>query len=92
VDSSLQEERDKRDFELRDTRGYFIRESHGIRYDEACEFMEKHEELVPTHKYYDMTRKEQMTDLMRRSNAAYKHGKEQWFQKHEPHLVHWAYT
>jgi len=39
-----------------------------------------------------MTRKEQMTDLMRRTNAAYKHGKEQWFQKHEPHLVHWAYT
>ena len=90
VDSSLQAERDNKDFV--GSPKYFVRPSHIDRYMESCDFMDEHKELNQTHKFYDMTRQEQMKDMMMRANAAYKYGKEKWFVNHEPHLVNWAYT
>ena len=69
-----------------------IRETHYQRYFDAIEFMHEHPELMNTFEFYDMTREEQQKDLMRRTNVAYKYGKEKWFHNHEPHLVHWAYV
>jgi acyl-CoA oxidase len=54
--------------------------------------MDENPELNQSHKFFDMTRQEQMKDMMMRANAAYRLGKEKWFHKHEPHVVHWAYT
>jgi hypothetical protein len=41
--------------------------------------MDSNPELNQTHKFFDMTREEQMKDMMMRANAAYRLGKEKWF-------------
>ena len=71
---------------------FLVRESHVDRYFDAIQFMYDHPELMNKFEFYDMTREEQQKDLMRRSNIAYKYGREKWFHNHEPHIVHWAYV
>ena len=90
VDSSLQEERDKKDWD--GGAMHLVRESHVTLHDEHCDLMESHEELKANHKFYDMTAREKKEDMFRRANAAYRINKKKLFVDHEPHLVHWSYS
>lgn len=90
VNTDLLEEREKKDFNA--GLEILVRDSHVERYFDAIDFMHKTPGLSNTFKFYDMTRQEMQKDLMRRTNLAFKHGREKWFYNHEPHLVHWAYV
>ena len=57
---------------------------------EIRNFIESNPGLVNSHLFYDMTIKEQMKDLMRKSKLAYQLGRDKWFINHEPHMYHWS--
>jgi len=67
--SDLLEERKNKDFNV-GLEG-LVRQSHLNRYFDALKFAQDHPELHNTFEFYDMTRKEQMKDLMRRANFAF---------------------
>jgi len=54
--------------------------------------MESDPRLANSHKFYDMTRGEQMKNLMYKANVAYEIGKQRWFIDHDPKDVHWGYA
>ena len=49
-------------------------------------------ELVNTHKWYDMTREEQLERLYKMANCAYKHGKQRFFLDHECIKLGWIHN
>ena len=52
--------------------------------------MESDPGLLNNHKFYDMTRSEQMMDLMKKANLAYRLGKKKWFLEHNPDEHHFS--
>lgn len=88
--SDLLEERAKKDFT-----GSFLDLYHQPTVQRAKEvyaFMESDPRLHNSHKFYDMTRQEMMTEGLRKANVAYQLGKQKWFLDHDPKEIHWSYS
>jgi len=43
-----------------------------------------------SHKFYEMTRAEQLKDWYRKCNLAFRLGKQRWFLNHDPSNLMWA--
>ena len=59
---------------------------------DAVSFMESDPGLLNSHKFLEMTRQEQMKDLMRKANLSYKLGKKKWFTDHNANEHHFSYV
>lgn len=90
VSSDLLEERAKKDFS-----GSFLElfdQPTLQRIRDCYAFMESDPRLHNSHKFYDMTRQEMMTEGLRKANVAYQLGKQKWWLDHDPKEVHWSYA
>ena len=90
VSSDLQEERDKKDFtgSMSDYFDPYIVK----RMDEVLAFSESDPGLLNSHKFYDMTREEQMQDWYKKSNVAFRLGKQKYFVDSEPTDINWGFV
>ena len=94
VNSDLQEERDKRDFDgkLGDGVKVLLDGATFKRLGEAADFVSGDPVLRNTHKFYDMTKEEMWEHHMAKYNRAFSLDKEKWFKKHECNDVIWGYA
>ena len=53
--------------------------------------MDEHPELANTHKFYDMTRAEQQTHWLKKTNFAYRHYSQEWFKAYKTGEFNWIY-
>jgi hypothetical protein len=60
VNPDLQEERDKCKFDVEDVKKIIVIKEISKKYDEIAEDWRKNPDVVTTHKYFEMTRMEQM--------------------------------
>ena len=91
VNSDLQEERDKCDFNGKLGGGVEVLfdAANLQRAKDSAAFVSGDPILRNTHKFYDMTREEMWEHQMVKYNRAFSLGKEKWFVKHECNDVHW---
>jgi len=89
VSSDLLEERATKDWEgsLEDILDHKITK----RLNSVMNFMHSDPGLMNSHKFYDMTRQEQMMDWYRKCNLAFRLGKEEHFYNHDPMNISWTY-
>ena len=55
-------------------------------------FQMSHPGLMNCHKFYDMTRQEQMKDWYRKSALAFKLGKDRYFVNQHPSNLSWSHV
>ena len=88
VASDLQEERDKCDFDQAEALTTSIDVVEWAATQDAHKYMVEHPELANTHKFYDMTRQEQMEHMFKKSKYAYK-VRPDWFNAYRAGGFSW---
>jgi hypothetical protein len=91
VNTDLLEERANRDFDQTEMRNLLHDQEQMRFYDKVFDDMRDHPEIANTHKFYDMSREDQKSHLMKRAFLLYKLNKELYFYTARPDFNQWFF-
>ena len=76
VDSDLQAERDKCDFDIKYGKALL----HNPTMDEVVKFLNSDSALTNNHTFYDLNKEEKFEYLMKKLSVAWQNGKDKWWK------------